>query len=87
MLNQKVVIMKAFEVIERLELVHKLISEKRTGTPDELATRLGIKRRALYDLVNEMKSRGAPVLYSRSAKTFYYERPVTFAAFAKFSTD
>lgn len=69
--------MKAFEIIERLQLMHKLISEQRTGTPDDLAARLGIKRRTLYELIDEMKSREVPIAYSRTSKTFYYEKPVS----------
>jgi predicted transcriptional regulator len=68
--------MKVFDIISRLQLMHKLISEKKTGSPDEFAKRLGIKRRTLYEIIDEMKSRDLPITYSRNAKTFFYEQPV-----------
>ncbi|RPH33642.1 MAG: hypothetical protein EHM93_04055 [Bacteroidales bacterium] len=67
--------MKIFEYIDRISLMHKLISEHRTGSPDDFAVRLGIKRARLYELVDELKSYGAPILYSKSERSFYYEQP------------
>jgi len=66
---------KVFEYIDRISLMHKLISEQRTGTPDDFAVRLGIKRARLYELIDELKSYGAPILYSKSERSFYYEQP------------
>lgn len=67
--------MKLFEYLERISLFHKLISERRTGTPDEFACRLGIGRTSLYELIDELRSRGAPIFYSKSCRTFYYSEP------------
>ncbi|GAB4236176.1 MAG: hypothetical protein Tsb0034_10720 [Ekhidna sp.] len=58
--------------IERLKRLNKLIEQEQTGTPDELAARLGIKRRTLYDLLENIKALGAEVEYDRKSKTFYY---------------
>jgi len=55
--------------------MHKLVSRQMTGTPEELASRLGVSRTSLYELIDELRSRGAPIAYSKSAKTFFYRQP------------
>jgi len=70
--------MKVFELIDRLQLFNKLVEERKTGTPEEFAERLGIKRRTLYELVDELKSHNVPISYSRVSKTFFYTRAVDF---------
>lgn len=70
--------MKVFEVMERLQLLHKLVDARKTGTPEELAKRLGIKKRMLYEMIDELKARDLPISYSRADKTFYYTQTVNF---------
>ncbi|HON69771.1 HTH domain-containing protein [Tenuifilum sp.] len=65
--------MKFFEYLVRIEKMHCLIKEQRTGTPDEFAAKLGISRTRLYEVIDELKSRGAPIVYSKSRETFFYE--------------
>ena len=67
--------MKMFEYIDRISIINKLISERRTGTPDEFAGRLGVGRSSLYEMIDELRSRGAPIEYSRREHTFYYREP------------
>lgn len=67
--------MKLFEYIDRITLMNKLIKEQSTGTPDEFAATLGIKRTRLYEMVDELKSFGAPIQYSKRKNSFYYEYP------------
>ncbi|MCB8964697.1 MAG: DNA-binding protein [Bacteroidales bacterium] len=67
--------MKFFEYLERIEKMHCLIKAKRTGVPDEFAAQLGISRTRLYEVIDELKSRGAPIAYSKASTTFYYEYP------------
>jgi biotin operon repressor len=71
--------MKVFEYLDRISMMHKLVSGQRTGTPEELARSLGVSRTSLYDLIDELKSRGAPITYSKSAKTFFYSQPYDIA--------
>ncbi|WP_198659581.1 hypothetical protein, partial [Nubsella zeaxanthinifaciens] len=47
--------MKLFEYIERINLLHKLINERRTGTPARLAKRLNISTSRLYVILDELK--------------------------------
>ena len=70
--------MKVFELIDRLQLFNKLVEERKTGTPEEFAERLGIKRRTLYEFVDELKSHNVPISYSRVSKTSFYTRAVDF---------
>ena len=67
--------MKVFEYLDRISLMHKLVSRQVTGTPEEFAGKLGVSRTSLYDLIDELRSRGAPIVYSKSAKTFFYRQP------------
>jgi hypothetical protein len=67
--------MKLFQYLDRINMMHKLLNNSSTGTPEEFAQQLGISRSSLYELIDELKSRKAPIRYSKSAKTFYYEEP------------
>jgi hypothetical protein len=55
------------------------VSRQKTGTPDELAHKLGVSRTSLYELIDELRSRGAPIAYSKSARTFFYSQPYDIA--------
>ncbi len=67
--------MKIFEYLERIERFGKLLKQRRTGTPNEFAGRLGISRTSMYEMIDELKSKGAPIVYSKSARTFYLDEP------------
>jgi predicted DNA-binding transcriptional regulator YafY len=71
--------MKVFEYLDRINMMHKHVSRQKTGTPEEFATRLGVSRTSLYELIDELRSRGAPISYSKSAKTFFYSQPYDIA--------
>jgi hypothetical protein len=59
--------------IERLQRLNHLIKNECTGTPDELAERLSLKKSQLYEILDVLKIYGAPVKYSRKLRTFYFE--------------
>ncbi len=71
--------MKIFEYLDRISKMHKLISRQKTGTPEEFAKQLGISRTTVYELIDELRSRGAPIAYSKSTKTFFYKHPYDIA--------
>ncbi len=58
--------------IERFQELERLIKQKKTGSPRELAVRLGVSRRQLYRLIEILKDYGVPIKYNRSLETFYY---------------
>ncbi|RDC57310.1 HTH domain-containing protein [Pedobacter chinensis] len=64
--------MKIFEYIDRINLLHKLIKERKTGTPEKLAKRLNISKGRLYQLIEELRLMEVPIAYSRSFETYYY---------------
>lgn len=66
--------MRFIKQVERLQKLNKLIRQKNTGTPDELAERLGLKRSQLYEVIELLKTHGAPIEYSRKMCTFYYSK-------------
>ena len=70
--------MKFEDTIRQIERVDQLIRLKATGTPKELAARLELSESACYELLNLMKRLGAPVMYCRSRKCYYYEENVQF---------
>ena len=55
--------MKIFEYLDRIEMAHKLVSRQKTGTPEEFAKQLGVSRTSLYELIDELRSRGVPISY------------------------
>ena len=65
--------MNFIKQIERLQLLNKLILQERTGPPEELAHRLHVSRRTIYDLIDILKDWGAEVAYDRKNRTFYYK--------------
>lgn len=64
--------MKFIEQIERIQYLDELIRKKSTGTPDELAGRLGISRSQLYNIIGYLNDIGIGINYSRGRRTFYY---------------
>jgi len=65
-------------IINRLERLDYLIRVKATGTPGELACKLGISRSTLYEYINLLKDRGASITFCRKRSCFYYEEDGSF---------
>jgi hypothetical protein len=59
--------------LDRVEYLDYLIRSKSTGTPKELAEKLGISERWLYELLNELKHDfDCPIKYSRRRRSYVY---------------
>ena len=67
--------MKVFNQLDRIDKFNRLMIQRRTGAPVEFAYRLGVSRTSLYELIDELRSHGAPIVYSKSEKTYYFSRP------------
>jgi predicted DNA-binding transcriptional regulator YafY len=67
--------MKVFEYLDRIGRLNRMVQCRHTGTPAEFARQLGVSRTCLYEMIDELRSRGAPIVYSKSTKTFYYSHP------------
>lgn len=76
--------MKLLKYIERLELIHRLIAQRRTGTPLELARRLDLSVSRLARIIEELRDQGAPIYYDRSNKTYYYDTPFLIEIVVRF---
>ncbi|QLE00945.1 HTH domain-containing protein [Galbibacter sp. BG1] len=66
--------MKTIKNLERLQRLHNLIEQECTGSPKELADKLHMSERMAYNLIEQLKSLEATILYSRSRKTYYYDK-------------
>jgi predicted transcriptional regulator len=58
--------------IYRLKRIDALIFMKATGTPEEFAEKLGIKRSTLYQSLQEMRDMGVDIRYSCTRQSYYY---------------
>lgn len=64
--------MKIFEYIDRINLLNKLIKERKTGTLDELAERLHLSKSRMCRVIEDLKLKGAPIEYSRCLHSYYF---------------
>ena len=69
--------MKFLEEIERLKRLDRLIRLKATGTPTQLASRLAVSERTVFNEIDILRSLGAPVEFCKTRRSYYYEHEVT----------
>ncbi len=67
--------MNKIKTLENLQKMHLLIDSECTGRPLNLARRMNLSERSIYNLLDLLKDFDAPIEYSRSRKTYYYTRP------------
>ena len=65
-------------IFHRLERIDSLIRMKATGTPAQLADRLEISERSVYEYINLMKDLGAPIKFDTYRQTYYYDEEGSF---------
>ncbi|MFA0962885.1 HTH domain-containing protein [Roseivirga sp. BDSF3-8] len=58
--------------VNRLSRLDQLIRLRCTGTPQELADKLGLSKRMVYEYLNAMRDLGAPIAYSNIEKSYFY---------------
>ena len=60
--------------IQVLIALTELIRQRATGSPAELAKKLGISERMVYNYIEDLKAEfNAPIKYNRTERTYYYE--------------
>ena len=69
--------MKFLEQMQLLERIDQLIKLKATGTPTELAARLGVSERTVYNILETLRDLGVAINYNKQRKTYYYEGNIT----------
>ena len=61
-----------------MERIDQLVRMRATGTPVELAKRLGISKTTLYRTIKIMKALNAPLEYDTKEQSFIYIKAVGF---------
>jgi predicted DNA-binding transcriptional regulator YafY len=61
-----------FKHINRLQQIDQLIRQRSTGNAEELAGKLEISRRQVYNWLDELKSFGLEVIYDREQRSYVY---------------
>lgn len=63
---------------EQIALLRRLdyfIQRKVSGTPMEIANRLGVSRSSLFRYLDELRNFGAEISYCRDRQCYYYKEP------------
>jgi predicted DNA-binding transcriptional regulator YafY len=62
----------SFHKLTTLSYLHYLIKNKRTGTPQQLAEKLGVSKRTTYNYIGTLKNMGAPILFCYLSNSYCY---------------
>lgn len=60
--------------LDRLSDIDKLISKSKTGNPANLAEKFNVSDRTIYNLLNVLKSLGAPVVWNEEKQSYCYRK-------------
>ncbi len=71
-------LMYLIKLHEKLSDLHGLIEKEVTGTPNQLAWRLGVSDRTVKSYIAQLRILGADICYCSYRKTYYYSTPVIF---------
>jgi predicted DNA-binding transcriptional regulator YafY len=66
------------KTIDRIDYLDSLIRIKATGKPRQLARKLSISERTLYEHIDLMRQLGAPIKYCKQKQSYYYQDPGKF---------
>ena len=66
------------DIFERLTRIDYLIRIKGTGTPAQLAERLNLSERSIYDYISFLKGLGCPIKFDSYRESYYYEEEGSF---------
>jgi predicted DNA-binding transcriptional regulator YafY len=64
--------MSVIKYVDRVVRIDTLIHLRATGTPQEFAGKLGIKRSTLFQTLQELRALGVDIRYSDSTQSYYY---------------
>jgi hypothetical protein len=65
-------------IAERLHLIDDMIQKEETGSPKEMAKKLGISLRLMYWYLELLKKLEAPIQYDYKRRTYYYSQKGMF---------
>ncbi len=70
--------MKLLEQLRKLERLDRLIRMRATGRPGELASRLRLSERQVYNLLNDLRTLGAEISYDHHSRSYRYDKHIRF---------
>jgi biotin operon repressor len=65
--------MNTTKYLQRLQRIDALIRRQNTGSPKDLAEKLEISERQVYNCIEELKEMGLPISYYRNRQTYAYD--------------
>lgn len=66
------------QYIDRIQRIDQMIRRKATGTPKQLAKKLNISERLVYQSLSYMREMGAPITYCPHSESYVYTKNVHF---------
>lgn len=70
--------MHLLKIRQQLSHLHSLIQIQATGTPEQLAQRMGVTDRTVKSLIAQLRQLDADICYCHRRRTYYYRFPVCF---------
>ena len=64
--------MSLIKYVHRINRMDNLISLRATGTPDEFADKLSIRRSTLFKNLQELRELGLAIKYSPGRRSYFY---------------
>ena len=58
---------------QKLERLDQLIRLKATGSPDELAEKMGTSKRTIFRTINDLKEIGCPIYFDKHKNSYCYQ--------------
>jgi biotin operon repressor len=66
--------MNVIDLKTEIDRLDKLIKLKATGSPKELAKKLGTTERTVYRIIKQLKEMGCPIFYDKARESYCYEK-------------
>jgi transcriptional antiterminator len=69
--------MAGLKYYERTKLLIELIENKKTGSPGELAGKLGLKERMIYNVLDDLRlALGKDICFSKEEKSYIFSEKI-----------
>ncbi|WP_420457938.1 HTH domain-containing protein [Neolewinella sp.] len=65
--------------LNQFDRLHNLIKRKATGNSEELAKKLNVSERTVYNMIDTLKDFGADIRFSKEYRSFVYLSPIYFS--------
>lgn len=69
--------MGGLKFYERTKLLIELIEKKKTGSPEDLAQKIGVSKRMVYHILDDLRlCLEKEIIYSKEEKSYIFEEKV-----------